>query len=54
MGFIRAAKAAAAWLSGCGRRFIPSSDVDVEASKVYQDSGVMQDEKLAGESSPTR
>jgi cell division initiation protein len=28
--------------------------LDVEASEVYQDTGVMRDEKLEGESSPTR
>ncbi|NGZ60446.1 MAG: hypothetical protein CV081_08085 [Nitrospira sp. LK265] len=28
--------------------------LDVEASEVYQDTGVMQDEKLEGESSPAR
>jgi hypothetical protein len=28
--------------------------LDVEASEVYHDTGVMQEEKLEGESSPTR
>jgi hypothetical protein len=28
--------------------------LDVEASEVYQDTGIMQEEKLEGESSPTR